>query len=573
MISVIIPAYNVEKYIDRCVYSVINQTYKDIEIIIIDDGSTDTTFGKCMEWAEYDRRIRVFSQENQGPGIARNYGLDISKGEYVAFVDADDWLHEKALEKTYRVIKARDVDMVLFEHNCLVSFEETKSFVSCYNQCTYKEPFKITDDYSLFYKITGVLWDALWKKSCFDGIRMPNHAYEDEKVILTMLASGLKIAQLKEPLYYRDVCREDSITHTAGSIEGLETTFCELRNHFHSREDYSKIYDMLRIRVLYCYKYLLRNLYEIGQENMKCYEQRAIAYLNREFPLRTLELTKKILLIGSYNLRLIAKRVASIRNEQLDDFALSSIISAMDTKENSWHMPNVSAYTKEMYKKDWAGGLKDYLQNINGNDYQYVVIDFLEEVRNVFVYQNHFFTEFPQMKQMGIEEDRKIDFLSEEFMEVWKEKTNELIEYLQKKFHASQIILICNQCSLDKIRMGDLQGAKNNPDESYQLLMQPEFELFVMRKLISETLFSCRETLVEEYYDHRPQLLRYNERLKEMYQYFTSNYAGIHVIRIQEEYWGTDIFFPLGTEPYYYNEAYYLQAADQVKFLITESCK
>lgn len=92
LLSVIIPCYKVEKYIDRCLNSVVNQTYKNLEIILIDDGSPDNTGTKCDEWSKIDSRIRVIHKNNEGLGFARNSGLKIAQGEYFAFVDSDDFI-------------------------------------------------------------------------------------------------------------------------------------------------------------------------------------------------------------------------------------------------------------------------------------------------------------------------------------------------------------------------------------------------------------------------------------------------------------------------------------------------
>ena len=94
-ISVIIPVYNVEKYLKRCLDSVINQTYKNLEIILVDDGSTDNSGKICDEYAKNDKRIIVIHKENGGVSVARNIGLDICTGDYVNFIDSDDWIDLK----------------------------------------------------------------------------------------------------------------------------------------------------------------------------------------------------------------------------------------------------------------------------------------------------------------------------------------------------------------------------------------------------------------------------------------------------------------------------------------------
>lgn len=113
MVSIIIPAYNREKYLDECIKSVTRQTYEKWEIILVDDGSTDGTYRKSVAWATNDARIRVFYQENQGPGRARNKGMKEAKGEYIAFLDSDDfWRDEYGLEKIMRAVNGRTFDVI-----------------------------------------------------------------------------------------------------------------------------------------------------------------------------------------------------------------------------------------------------------------------------------------------------------------------------------------------------------------------------------------------------------------------------------------------------------------------------
>ena len=98
LISVIIPVYNVERYLDKCLESITKQTYKDLEIIVIDDGSTDNSGNICLKWSKLDKRIKVYHQENNGSANARNYGLNKSHGKYILFIDSDDYISECAIE-------------------------------------------------------------------------------------------------------------------------------------------------------------------------------------------------------------------------------------------------------------------------------------------------------------------------------------------------------------------------------------------------------------------------------------------------------------------------------------------
>ena len=111
LISVIIPAYNVEKYINRCIESIIYQDYKNIEVIIINDGSTDNTREICEQYIKQDKRIRLINTENRGAGSARNTGIENANGKYFSFIDADDFICEHYYSRLYEMIKNTKADI------------------------------------------------------------------------------------------------------------------------------------------------------------------------------------------------------------------------------------------------------------------------------------------------------------------------------------------------------------------------------------------------------------------------------------------------------------------------------
>lgn len=115
LISVIIPVYNVALYLDECLKTVCGQTYHNIEIILIDDGSTDGSAQICDEWKKRDSRILVVHKDNEGASVARNVGLQMAKGDYISFVDADDWIEKSMYEEMYKRAKIYDADIVISE--------------------------------------------------------------------------------------------------------------------------------------------------------------------------------------------------------------------------------------------------------------------------------------------------------------------------------------------------------------------------------------------------------------------------------------------------------------------------
>lgn len=124
-ISIIIPVYNVEKYLEQCLKSVINQTFKDIEIICINDGSTDNSLEILEAFQKQDERIKIINKQNEGQGIARNEGLKIAKGEYISFIDPDDWVEQGMYEFLYNKFLETNAQIIRFNYR---SFDEENKF-------------------------------------------------------------------------------------------------------------------------------------------------------------------------------------------------------------------------------------------------------------------------------------------------------------------------------------------------------------------------------------------------------------------------------------------------------------
>lgn len=143
LISVIVPVYNTEKYLDRCIQSILSQTYTDLELLLIDDGSTDSSGAICDKYAEQDSRVRVFHKENGGASSARNLGLDNANGDWIAFVDSDDWIDSEMYEQMISLAIASSVEAVF----CDITFE-----------CEYS---KFTQRYEGRYEDHKLMYDCL----------------------------------------------------------------------------------------------------------------------------------------------------------------------------------------------------------------------------------------------------------------------------------------------------------------------------------------------------------------------------------------------------------------------------
>lgn len=117
LVTIVLPIYNVEKYLNRCINSIVNQTYKNLEIILVDDGSPDKCPEMCDEWEKKDTRIKVIHKQNEGLGMARNTGIENATGDYICFFDSDDYLELTAIEKLYKLAEKTDPDIVTYGYS------------------------------------------------------------------------------------------------------------------------------------------------------------------------------------------------------------------------------------------------------------------------------------------------------------------------------------------------------------------------------------------------------------------------------------------------------------------------
>ena len=168
--SVVVPIYNVEKYLNKCVDSILNQTYKDFELILVDDGSPDNCPKICDEYAERDARVRVIHKENEGLVAARNTGIKEAEGEYICYVDGDDWIASNLLETVWeKALKNYDVEIIVY--SAIKQFEKYQEEIpkavseGLYDKEKLKKeiyPYMMYDSRKPF--CTGLIFPVAWNK-------------------------------------------------------------------------------------------------------------------------------------------------------------------------------------------------------------------------------------------------------------------------------------------------------------------------------------------------------------------------------------------------------------------------
>ncbi|MEG0034375.1 MAG: glycosyltransferase [Bacilli bacterium] len=208
--SIIIPSYNADKYLDRSISSVINQTYKNFEVIIIDDGSTDNSYQKMKEYASKYDYIKLISQDNYGLGHARNVGITEAKGEYILFLDCDDWIEKEALERIDKSLNC-DCDLLIFDVNLITSKGEKKGYLKGIE--FYRES---TSTRELIVNAIPAAWNKVYKRKMIieSNVKFPEGLYyEDLAFSKQIFLYTFNVFYLKEPLY-NYVSNANSMIHT-----------------------------------------------------------------------------------------------------------------------------------------------------------------------------------------------------------------------------------------------------------------------------------------------------------------------------------------------------------------------
>lgn len=279
-ISVIVPIYKVEKYIHRCIDSILNQDFLDYELILVDDGSPDNCGKICDEYEKKDNRIKVIHKKNGGLSSARNAGIDIMSGKYVTFIDSDDFIHPSMFSSMINEMEKQSADIAV------CSFLRTATDV---------EPQKISKEYKSFNNFQSVKMlytegitfitacGKIYKSSLFENIRYPHGKYhEDEFITYKLLYSSEKVIFSEEQLYFYYV-NPESITQSSFSEKHLDAldAFVERTNYFAEKNEVTLAQlasNALIARIMYSHQCLSR---EKNLSDKPRLLKKALSYLDK----------------------------------------------------------------------------------------------------------------------------------------------------------------------------------------------------------------------------------------------------------------------------------------------------
>lgn len=524
MVSVIIPVFETEEFIEQCLDSVIAQTFDDLEIIIIMGDSNDKCPEICNRFAQIDNRIRIVRQKKSGAGDARNQGVAEAKGEYICFVDADDWVEPDYVEKMFDKMVSDNVDIV----ECDFYWEE--------NGCEHiggNSPYaRIGLDF--IRKLAApACWKQMYRKSFWDREKLcfSNTVAEDLFLYSIMYRVCDGYFFLGEPLYHyriRNGSFTDSAQKDVEKYKELFSVFEMLSNEYKKREfsnsAFEELYRELTPHANMRFRAIVPHVDDKTAEQLKRY---GASFFRSAFSQEINSLNMRVVAMGGYSLGRISNYItaADIGNVR---FSFSSIISIMSDK-NEKHKPMAcNDYRQKMLDKDFQGTLKS---SILQSPPDLLLIDLVEERYDILECNGCYYTYSDALD--GLQNDlsgfRIISRMSDECEKIWEESCD---------------------CFIDLI--GEL-------DERCKVV------------LVEDYLSENAGNIYNKYKKFDKDVSEINKKLSRYYKYLENRSDRIDMIRfmdIPDHLKYTDEAFKYGVLPEHYNEYYFSYVADRVMDLL-----
>lgn len=521
LVSVIVPVYNVAPYLDECMESIVAQTHKNLEILLVNDGSTDNSPTICRKWEAMDKRIRYFSKKNEGPGPTRNFAMVRATGEYVVCVDSDDWLDKSFVEKLYNAISLQSADMA----ECDFWRVAVNSGLKTYNQCSQVMGREFLAEERIIWGRDSICKTMVRREFIIQNhIEQPNVFGEDGAVYPMMVVLARSIASVYEPLYYYRKKRPLSISNTKEKVLQYPAFIRYVIDTFKQRNLFLDNEDVLR-------QYILRAVSRgmvpiIHQISSKEYATLRTIYtdiLSSNFSSYKHHAT---FLMGSYNLTQIMIKTCTLEDPYFR-FNFTSIPAIMSDR----HMlmsdlpTHKNPYRAFMLQREFQGSFINMLDKFHPD---YIVIDLIEERHDLLEVDGSYFTLSDALQESDylIKRGRIIRRDSEECHTIWEDSCRRLIALLQERLPADHVIIIANTLAE---RHGNIYHSN-----SYA-------ELDAIRKI--------------------------NAILKSYYTFFCTHFEGIQCIDMtNDDLFITDDLFEYGCYPWHLNDLINQKIADAINF-------
>ena len=239
-ISVIVPVYKVEPYLDKCISSIVNQTYKNLEIILVDDGSPDNCPAMCDAWAEKDSRIRVLHQRNQGGGAARNAGLDLASGSLIAFVDSDDYIVPDMYAHLYTLLE-QSVDIAECSYVEVVGDDAV--FACGYETHSYTVQ-EAMEEHIRDRVFRQLIWNKLYRRHVMDGIRFPTDKKIDDEFFTYRVLGNANALIYSTKVCYAYRQQSESVMHSMPISKRIQAVEAKTQRHTYIKTHFPELTDL-----------------------------------------------------------------------------------------------------------------------------------------------------------------------------------------------------------------------------------------------------------------------------------------------------------------------------------------
>lgn len=528
MVSVIIPAFNVQQYIDQCLESVTEQTYRDLEIILINDGSTDDTEGRCLFWAAKDSRIHYVSKENEGLGATRNHGLSMAHGEYILFVDTDDWLENECIEKMCRLLEDKQADMCLTEYYKVTKGERSHvkyELLPAGKLCD-------TDRKKLMLFYPPSAWGKLYRQSFLAGIsyEQPACVFEDTAVYPYVISQAQRICCVHEPLWNYREDNEGSIMHKWKNFCKLPCALAYSREKLQDAgclEEYHSVLGHIALHNFALAYYQWKDV--LSREILVEYFEKPFGqFLEKYYPQWRRQVYTHYFIWGSFALRWLASSGMPCYANMQAHYPFSSIISQFMGNECGCTVEHPNLFRQRAVELDLRGKCFEEMAGVaDAHESGAIFIDFMEERYpvmhmggDVYITQSEAFLECDarcrEYRGEMIPEGVLIESGSGDFMRLWQEACRRLVQYLKQHLPSIEVILV-------RSRMAEWYGVCGKEKQFAQL----------------------------------KEIRRYNQMFAEMEDYFLTLYPEARVIELPDDLLYADINGKYGCECWYWNRQIY----------------
>lgn len=529
MISIIIPVYNTENYLRKCLDSILGQTYTDYEIITVNDGSLDRSLDILREYEKKDNRIRVIDKKNEGQGIARNVAIEQANGDVIYFIDSDDWITEDSLTVMIECMQSYDADVVI--GNLATTYLDSEEIEKIH----YEKMNGIIEEVDIksnLFKISAAACPKLIKKSLFkdNDIRFPNFYFEDLAVLPIIYALSKRIAFVNQCVYIQRMHRKSTVHNIHfiyDRIRFVEYLVGELKkiNKYEDYKDEIKEYLMKRSQIN------LRVVKELCNSIYSDYSKKQHDEWFEKYGVDTLK-SRNSFCFGSYNLMIVTKIFMGLEDSApvLEYYGGSSVISSMcveNSQINQIKLYHENSFRRKMLINDF----ERHILNMNPSrmaDIDYFFIDFLEERYDIAEYKGEYFT--LSQAFLDISNDLKIDYrviksFTKEWWNLWEKACDNFINKIE--------------------------------------ILSDNKKIMLVEMSLSEQFFD--ETGIELFSDI--DNIRYiNSELEKCYRYFINHCPSAVVVKINgmEEY-KTNRYFRHGCYPWHLSDCAYVKIAKVIE--------